>query len=102
MTQAASIRNATLQPYSPMNNWLIGTKENIPNDPPAETMPNARLRFSGATSRPMALNTTVNVVPLMASPTSIPRLRCRPVAVDVNAVRIRPAMYTRLDSSSMR
>ena len=64
----------------------------MPMEPPADTMPNARLRFSGGTSLPIALNTTVNVVPLMARPTIIPRLRCRPVADEVCAVRTSPAM----------
>ena len=74
---------ALVQPYNPMNNWLAGTNENMPMDPPAETTPKAMLLFSAGTNRPTALNTTVNVVPLIPRPTNAPRLRYSPVADEV-------------------
>ncbi|MNR05269.1 hypothetical protein D3C85_1212860 [compost metagenome] len=68
-----------------------GTTRNWPKEPPAVTMPKARVRFSGGTARPTAPRTTTKVTPAMDRPTMTPKPSMRPSASAAVAATARPA-----------
>ena len=101
-TVAASTKSAAYHPTPEISACPYGTIANWPNDPPAPTMPRARLRLSGGASFATTPITTPNVVPESASPTSSPAEKSNASGVEDIAISTRPAMYARALATSTR
>ena len=73
--------SASCQPTAVISPCPTGSTANWPKLPPAEAMPSARLRFSGAAMRPITPSTTLKVVPDRPIPISRPAPRLSPSAL---------------------
>ena len=100
MKAAGSISRATTmnatrparQPPFDITSWPSGAQKNVPMEPAADTMPNARLRRCGATTRAAMLEAMPEVVHESAMPISTPAPSVTMAGLVAMAVITSPAM----------
>ena len=80
------------QPPCEITSWPSGAQKKVPIDPAADTMPNARLRRCGATTRAAMLAAMPDVVHDRAMPISTPAPSVIMAGLLAVAVMTRPAM----------